>query len=109
MPEYDVYGEPKPINVAATGLEEILQNVRHILLTLQGTVPLDRSFARTGRALDTPEPKAMSAEIADLFEAIQENEPRVVVTHIEFVQSNTRAMDGTLVPRVRMRIKQGAV
>ncbi len=109
MAEHEVTGNPRPINVAATGLEEILQNVRYILITMQGSVPLDRTFARTGRALDTPEPKAMSEEIADLFEAIREHEPRVEVTHIDFVQSETRALDGTLVPRVRLRIRQGAL
>ena len=109
MSEYDVYGEPRPINVAATGLEEILQNVRTILLTLQGSVPLDRGFARSGEAVDRPEPKAMAAEVSSLYEAIEEHEPRVIVTRIDFVQSETQSMEGKLVPRVRIRIRQGAL
>jgi len=109
MSEYDVYGEPRPINVAASGLEEILQNVRTILITMRGSVPLDRAFARSGDALDQPEPKAMATEISALYEAIEANEPRVEVTRIEFTQTDTQAMDGRLIPFVRIRLREGAL
>jgi len=107
--DYQVNAEPQAIEIGAAGTNEILQNVRMILATLQGSVFLDRGFARTGEAIDKPEPKAMAKEVAGLYRAIQDREPRVEVTDIRFVQATSQAMNGQLVPQVRIRIKEGAL
>lgn len=105
MADYIINGDPTAIAIGATGVREILQNVRMVLTTLQDSVFLDRSFARTGEAVDRPEPKAMAAEIADLYRTIRKKEPRVEVTDIRFVQTEDQAQNGRLVPQVRVRIK----
>ena len=104
--ELEVMAGSDPVDVGATGETEIIQNVRTIISTLRDQVPLDRDFARPGDALDNPTQKAMAREVSDLFQAIKRHEPRVEVTDIRFVQSPEQAMDGRLVPRVRIRIRE---
>lgn len=104
MSEHTVSDDKAPIVVGATGQEEILQNVRTIISTLRGQVPLDRSFARTGQALDRPTNKAIAAEVSELFRAIARHEPRVKVLKINFKAGDDPAMQGRLQPVVRLRI-----
>lgn len=107
--EIDIMANNDPIDVGATGETEIIQNVRTIISTLRHQVPLDRDFARPGDALDSPTRRAQAKEVAGIFRAIQRYEPRVEVTHIDFIQDPIQAMDGRLIPRVRIRIKDGEV
>ncbi|MFW5988624.1 MAG: hypothetical protein ACOCPQ_00180 [Desulfosudaceae bacterium] len=103
MSEYSVTGEKNPVVIGATGVEEVLQNVRSIITTLRDQVPLDRGFARTGRAVDSPVNKAAAAEVAELFRAISRHEPRAKVLEINFSKSS-ESMDGELIPVVRIQI-----
>lgn len=107
--EYTVTAEPGHINLSATGLEEIMQNVRMILSTLQDEVPLDRAFARTGEAVDRPEPAAINSEISAIYRAIRQYEPRVEVTDIRFEAAHAAGMDGSLVPRIKIKVKEGVL
>lgn len=107
--ELEVIAGSDPVDVGATGEKEIIQNVRTIISTLWDQVPLDREFARTGDALDNPTRRAQAKEVTGLFRAIQRYEPRVEVTRIDFIQDPIQAMDGRLVPRVRIRIKDGEI
>lgn len=104
MTEYDITAEPDRITIGVTGVESILQNVRIVLGTLKNSVFLDRAFARTGEALDKPEPKARALESAEIYRAIRKHEPRVQVTRIDFVQSEVQAINGKIIPRVRVKI-----
>lgn len=107
--EYTVLGDQANIQIGATGETEILQNVSMIISTLRGSVPLDRGFARSGDALDSPSNKALAAEISALYRAISKYEPRVEITDISFVQDSTGSMEGTVKPKVKFRIKQGVL
>ena len=85
----------------ATALKEILQNVRIILTTEKYSVPLDRNFGITAMMLDMPLPVAQARLNAEIINAVQRYEPRVNVTAVSY---DGDGMDGTLRPRVRVRI-----
>lgn len=91
----------------ATETEEILQNVRTILATRVGSVPLDRGFGLTWEHVDKPYPVARSLMTAAVIEAIEAYEPRVSVESVEFDGDAEDAMDGLLRPRVTVSIKNG--
>ena len=83
-----------------TEAEEILQNVRTILTTRIGTVPLHRDFGVSWDHLDKPYPVAKSMMMVEVIEAIQEFEPRAKVESVEFDETTESAMEGLLKPRV---------
>ena len=87
-----------------TVIEEILQNVRIILTTVMGTVPLDRNFGIKAEFIDDPTPRGMMRLSIFATESIQDYEPRVEVRDIEFVPRADDAMDGRLYPKVTVRI-----
>lgn len=84
--------------------EEILQNVRTILTTGVGTVPLDRDFGTSREYVDKPLPVARSLMQAAVIDAITEFEPRATVESVTFDDSTTDAMDGITRPRVIVSI-----
>lgn len=81
-------------------VEEVLQNVRTILSTVKGSVPLDRDFGIDGSYVDMPMPAAKAKLASEIMQAIQKYEPRATVTSIEF----TGDENGTLQPRIEVRI-----
>lgn len=81
-------------------VEEVLQNVRTILSTVKGSVPLDRDFGIDGSYVDMPMPAAKAKLASEIMQAIQKHEPRATVTSIEF----TGDENGTLQPRIEVRI-----
>ena len=64
-------------------LEEILQNVRMIIGTVKGTVPLDREFGISAEILDAPI-NQQSRLIGEIAEAIEKFEPRARLRNIHF-------------------------
>ena len=87
-----------------TRIEEIIQNVRMLLTTVKGTVPLDRELGLTNSFIDDPMPRGMRRFAIFVVETIQEYEPRVEVTEVDFAPRPDAAMDGQLYPRVKVRI-----
>lgn len=83
---------------------EILQNVRSILKTRVGTVPLDRDFGLSWDNIDKPYHVARSLMQADIIDAIETYEPRAKVKSISFDDNETDAMDGITKPRVVVTI-----
>ncbi len=98
------------INFAPTKIEEIMQNVRTILVTTKYSVPLNRKFGIDGNIIDLPLPLAKAKLINEIVNAIKKYEPRVDVTNIDFksaITTNTDELDGVLHPKVTIRIKNG--
>lgn len=87
-----------------TVVEEILQNVRVLLTTVIGSVPLDRKLGLNAIFIDEPEPRAMMKLSIFTMETIQDYEPRVEVKAIEFAPNPDDALDGRLYPKVTVRI-----
>ncbi|MBI9112241.1 GPW/gp25 family protein [Maridesulfovibrio ferrireducens] len=97
------------IVIGATGIAEILQNVRTILSTIKGEVPLDRTFGLSITYLDRPIPEAMAAFSGEIVEEVERQEPRISVTRVKFLPKEKDAMQGRLYPVVRIKIKDGAL
>lgn len=83
-------------------LIEIIQNIKTILTTLQGTVPLDRDFGIDGTLIDKPLTVAKPLIVKDIKEKIEQYEPRAKFVSISWNGSN---IDGKLIPSVRVAIK----
>ena len=88
----------------STELEEILQNVKTILATVKGTVPLDREFGVDHKILDLPISVVKAKLSAAIVTAINKQEPRVRVKKIIYDNSEVETMDGTLKPCVDVEI-----
>ncbi len=83
---------------------EILQNVRTILSTRVGTVPLDRLFGLSWEHIDKPFLVAKALVTVEIIDAINKHEPRAVVQSVEFDESEQNPMSGLLTPKVVVSI-----
>lgn len=81
-------------------VEEILQNIRTILSTIKGSVPLDREFGIDASYLDAPTPVAKAMLSSEILQAVRKYEPRAEITKIEFEGD----LNGVLKPRIEVRI-----
>jgi len=106
--EFEILGTPlKEIEIGATGLREIAQNVKMIITTWRGEVFLDRNFGLDARVIDLPI-NLLHANIAtDITQQIEQYEPRVEVTSVTLTESD--AGDGKMIPLVMIRIKDGVL
>ncbi|WMI72138.1 GPW/gp25 family protein [Aminobacterium sp. MB27-C1] len=82
-------------------VEEILQNVKTILFTVRGSVPLDRDFGISADLVDSPTPVVKARCMAEIVEAISKYEPRAKVAAVSFSGDS----DGRLIPKVKVRIR----
>jgi hypothetical protein len=89
------------VEIGATGAAEIYQNVRTILLTRKGTVPLDRQFGLDVDLLDTATPRTRALLSAAVPAAVATYEPRARVESVEFA---ARGTGDVLQPTVRISI-----
>jgi phage baseplate assembly protein W len=97
-----VKAEAVPISFApATITDEIAQNVRTILTTLQGTVPLNRSFGIDPTLADEPIPVTKARLTSAIIEAITLYETRATVERVEFEEDHSA---GKLVPIVYLEV-----
>lgn len=94
----DVTVDLSNINLMPTSeAEEIIQNVRTILLTYVGSVPLDRGFGIDNKIVDEPISVVRSRAVAEITEAINKFEPRAKVKKCYF--------DGDISGKLRVRIE----
>lgn len=87
-----------------TEVVEILQNVRTILATRKGSVPLDRDFGLPWQYLDAPTAVAQMQMKSEIIDAIETYEPRAKVKSVEFKSSQVDSLDGILKPVVTVSI-----
>ena len=83
--------------------EEVAQNVRFILATRRGTVPLHRAFGVEVSALDSPMSAAPDLLTAGLISAIEQYEPRARVTGVTW---SSDIIAGTLAPTVTISLQE---
>lgn len=86
----------------ASTVTEVLQNIRTILSTLKGTIPLDREFGLDPDIIDLPTPQAEARLSQEIFDAIKRYEPRANIEKITFNGS----IDGKLIPTVEVTINE---
>lgn len=90
-------------------VEEVLQNVRTILATRKGSVPLDRDFGLDWTWIDQPMPIAqMRCQIA-VIESINKYEPRAEIESVQWGGGQIEAMEGVTLPKVKISIKEGCL
>lgn len=82
--------------------EAVLQNVRVIISTIRGEVPLDRNLGLTGSFLDKPINVARSLLVAEVLEALEAYEPRAQLVSAEIEISAD--VPGKLIPIVEVKI-----
>lgn len=82
--------------------KSILQNVSIILRTIKGTCPMYRDFGIDATLIDRPIPAAKVLLFSQIREAIEEYEPRVRVTSVDFDTQDE--MQGALTPVVEVEI-----
>lgn len=93
--------ENKKISFAPVSeLEEIYQNIRTILTTIRGSVPLDRDFGVDGDLIDQPTPVARAKLSGEIVGSLKKYEPRVKVIRVSF----NEGMDGKVSPAVTVMI-----
>lgn len=85
--------------------EEIIQNVRMILSTPKGTLPLDRNFGLDFSVVDKPVDRAMVYLSVDVFQQLKRYEPRVELVRILYPESETDFINGQLRPNVMLKLK----
>ena len=85
-------------------VEEIKQNVSVLLSTAVGSVPLDRNLGLDATLIDEPLARGMMQLRLFTRETIQDYEPRVEVTTVDFMPNPDEALNGRLYPRVVVRI-----
>jgi uncharacterized protein len=84
-------------NFDAVGVDEIHQNVKTILTTPAGSVPLDREFGIDLGIIDLPIEEAKALLTVEYIEKIRRYEPRVDVDRVEFSHD---VSIGKLIPKV---------
>ncbi|KEQ22301.1 GPW/gp25 family protein [Paenibacillus tyrfis] len=102
--EYTVSTQSTGVIFGATGLQAIIQNVRTILTTVQGTVPLDRGFGIDIVDIDTPIEVARALLSGRIIDAVRKYEPRVEVVSVNFLAEEG---EGRLLPVVKIRLREG--
>lgn len=84
--------------------EEVLQNVRFIVKTRKGSVPLFRDFGVDWNFLDRPIAEARLMAIPDIISEIQTREPRAEIVDISY--KGTNAEDGKIKLKLTIRVKE---
>lgn len=84
--------------------EEIAQNVRMILTTPKGSVPLDRDFGLDFTVLDQPTSRAQALLSAEIITQVSRYEPRANVSKVDWEHFPDEAGDGRIIPRVSLRV-----
>lgn len=107
--KYVVTLNPNVDFAPSSEVREILQNVRTILSTRKGSVPLDRDFGLTWDQVDRPTAVVMMNIRSEIVDAIEAYEPRASVVSIEFDEDEAGVMDGVLKPRVTIAIGEDEV
>ena len=75
---------PQAVIVGATGLGGIAQEIRTVLATRKGSVPLDRDFGLSWDFVDMPQPMAMQQMVAEIGQQLERYVPRIRVVDISF-------------------------
>ena len=81
--------------------EEVIQNVRTILTTRRGSVPLDRDFGIDTLIVDQPVNRIHAILTTEIIETVERYEPRAEVVSVDFTGDGE---DGIIVPRVKVVI-----
>ncbi|WP_392559360.1 GPW/gp25 family protein [Orbus mooreae] len=97
--------DSQSINIGASGLDEICQNIQIILSTQQGTLYLDRLFGLKSDFVDAPMNEAAMKIQNEIYDAIEKYEPRVKIISVTFSGND----DGRLNPVISFELVEGVL
>lgn len=106
MDEFEIVADLKnvvfsPVNTT----QEIIQNVRTIISTRKGTVPLDRNFGLDWGFVDQPLAVSQAMLSAEVIQQVKKYEPRATVIRVGF-DPTSNAADGQLMPVVVIGVNE---
>lgn len=79
---YEVSAATEDIDFAPAPFREVIQNVRTILATRAGEVPMDRDFGISWAFVGMPIPRAVATLNAEVVQKIRRYEPRARVIRV---------------------------
>jgi phage baseplate assembly protein W len=97
---------PANITYGLTGVSEVMQNVRTILTTRRGTVPLDRDFGISFDFLDSPINTTRAKAEQEIFLQLKKYEPRVILKQIIW---ESDVISGQISPSVRVEVNPNVI
>lgn len=96
---------PPNIVIGATGLTGLAQEIRTVLTTRKGSVPLDRDFGLDWSFVDAPLPEVQPRYVGEVARQVEKYVPRVQVLEVSFKSTVPNAAEGKLYPVVRVAIR----
>ena len=97
---------PAEIIINAKGLVGLAQEVRTVMTTRKGSVPLDRDFGVDFTVIDEPVNSVKPIYVGEVAAQIERYVPRVEVLSITFKPSPSEAVDGLLRPVAKVRVRK---
>ncbi|MDR1902915.1 MAG: hypothetical protein LBQ88_11615 [Treponema sp.] len=97
---------PANVTYGLSGGPEVMQNVRTILTTRRGTVPLDRDFGISFEFLDSPINTIRAKAEQEIFLQLKKYEPRAILKQIIW---ETDVISGQISPSVKVEINQNVI
>ncbi len=97
---------PAEVVIGASGLVGLAQEVRTLMATRKGSVPLDREFGVDGSLIDAPISEVMPRLVAEYSRQIERYVPRVRVLSITFAPAASQALEGRLCPIVKLAVRK---
>lgn len=89
--------------IGATGLAGLEQEIRMLLSTRKGSVPLDRDYGITWEYVDLPLPEAMPYMVSEIASQLTRYVPKIKVRDINFKSDDP--VEGILQPTVVVEIR----
>ena len=77
-------GVPASVEISATGLRGLAQEIRTALATRKGSVPLDRDFGLSWELIDLPLPESRPLLVAEIGRGLERCVPRFKVKSVTF-------------------------
>ena len=97
---------PASVEIGATGLRGLAQEIRTALATRKGSVPLDRDFGLAWELIDLPLPESRPLLVAEIGRGLERCVPRIKVKSVTFRTDTSGAADGKLTPVVTVEIRK---
>ncbi|KAA0257220.1 hypothetical protein FHQ18_11690 [Deferribacter autotrophicus] len=98
----ELTNESAPISFGVSGIDEIAQNVRMILNTRKGSVPLDRDFGLSWSVVDLPNTRFLQKLKMEVVQQVEKYEPRVKVREVS-IYPDELVLDG--VCKIKLKIE----
>jgi len=97
---------PKNITFGLSGVPRVMQNVRTLLTTRRGTVPLDRDFGISQEFLDSPVNKTQAKAEQEIFLQMKKYVPMAILKQIKW---DADVISGLIRPTVIVEVKPNGI